>query len=174
MVRAHRLLERYLHDAERVPLEDLHAEAERMEHEVAPEVLEDMDRGLGRPRLDPHGHTIPRALEELARVAGRPLDEAPPGRPCRVEMVSDDREDALRRMVGLGVLPHEIVTLLGGGATGSRVRIGEREVEIPAEIAQRIFVVPLPARADGAEASAGDSATGDAGADGSPRSDRRR
>jgi ABC-type Mn2+/Zn2+ transport system permease subunit/Mn-dependent DtxR family transcriptional regulator/Fe2+ transport system protein FeoA len=149
MVRTHRLLERYLYDAERVPFEDLHAQAERMEHQVAPEVLDDIDRSLGRPPVDPHGHTIPRAVGDLARLVGLPLAEAGPGRPYRVEMVRDDREESLRRMVSLGILPHEIVTVLGSSQLGPRVRIGEREVAIPADIAQRVFVVPLRAPVDG-------------------------
>jgi DtxR family transcriptional regulator, Mn-dependent transcriptional regulator len=102
MVRTHRLLECYLYDAEYVPFDELHAHAERLEHHVTPDMLEDVDRTLGRPPVDPPGHVTPRAVEDLARPEGCPLDEAPVGQACRVERARDDRADAVRRMVDLG------------------------------------------------------------------------
>jgi ABC-type Mn2+/Zn2+ transport system permease subunit/Mn-dependent DtxR family transcriptional regulator len=141
MVRTHRLLERYLYDSEGVPFQALHAEAERLEHGLAPGALDMLDSELGRPLRDPHGHPIPRTLGELARPLGRPLDEAPFDEPCRVEMVLDDREDALRRMDELGILPRVALVRLRSGPNGPVVRIGEREVEVPADIARRVLVV---------------------------------
>jgi ABC-type Mn2+/Zn2+ transport system permease subunit/Mn-dependent DtxR family transcriptional regulator len=153
MVRTHRLLERYLYDAEHVPFDELHAHAERFEHHVTQDMLEDIDRKLGRPPVDPHGHVIPRVVEDLVRPVGCPLNEAPLGQACRVERVRDDRADAVRQMVRLGVLPHEVVTRVGSSLAGPRVRVGERDVEIPTEIAQRILVVPVRGRGDGFEAA---------------------
>jgi ABC-type Mn2+/Zn2+ transport system permease subunit/Mn-dependent DtxR family transcriptional regulator len=143
LVRAHRLLETYLHDAEGLPLADLHAEADRREHDVPAEVIEDIDRVLGRPRVDPHGHPIPSAGGRLARIAGRALVDTPPGSTGRVSMVRDDRDDLLREMVRLGIVPEETVTVLGRGGACLRVRLGSREADLPEEIAERVYVVPL-------------------------------
>ncbi|CAN5362649.1 hypothetical protein BH20ACT9_BH20ACT9_12440 [soil metagenome] len=145
VVRAHRLLERYLHDAEGVSLPDVHATADRLEHELSPAVVDDIDRLLGRPTLDPHGHPIPSPSGALARIAGHRLTEQEAGAPARVAMVGDDREDLLERMVGLGIVPRRSVTVLHRGPGRLRARVGDREVDVPADVAERVFVIPDPA-----------------------------
>ena len=88
MVRTHRLLERYAHDADGIPLAQLHDFAERLEHEIDPVGLRDIDRLLGEPTFDPHGHPIPSVSGQLQRIAGRPLSDRPAGAVGRVAMVS--------------------------------------------------------------------------------------
>ncbi|MBA2529650.1 MAG: metal ABC transporter permease [Euzebyales bacterium] len=141
MVRTHRLLERYVHEAEGVPLHELHDLAEELEHDVDETALSDIDRILGSPGTDPHGHPIPSPSGELAAIAGRPLAECPVGEQGVVTMVGDDRADLLAAMVEAGILPQRTVTVLGHGDDGLRARVGEREVVLPAEVAQRVYVV---------------------------------
>ena len=59
MVRRHRLLETFLHRSLRMPLERLHAEAERIEHVISDDVALRIAKMLGHPKADPHGHPIP-------------------------------------------------------------------------------------------------------------------
>ncbi|MBW3602685.1 MAG: metal ABC transporter permease [Actinobacteria bacterium] len=158
VVRAHRLLERYLHDAEGVGLPDVHATADLLEHELSPAGVDDIDRLLGRPTRDPHGHPIPSSSGALARIAGHRLSEQEAGAPARVAMVGDVREDLLVRMVDLGIVPRRSVTVLHRGPGRVRARVGDREVDVPADVAERVFVVPDPAvtappRAQGAGAA---------------------
>ena len=61
VVRAHRLLERYFADEARLPLEHVHAAAERREHALTSDQVEALSASLGHPRLDPHGDPIPGA-----------------------------------------------------------------------------------------------------------------
>ncbi|HEX2053716.1 MAG TPA: metal ABC transporter permease, partial [Actinomycetota bacterium] len=96
LVRAHRLAEQYLSEVVGLPLDALHREAERMEHAMSPDEVEALDRELGRPLTDPHGHPIPRRSQDLQQISGHPLSEAPVGEAGRILMVLDDREDLLR------------------------------------------------------------------------------
>ncbi|MBN1138233.1 MAG: hypothetical protein JXM73_16715, partial [Anaerolineae bacterium] len=61
LIRAHRLWEHYLVKREGMPLEAVHAEAHRREHETSLEEVERLDEELGHPAWDPHGHVIPAA-----------------------------------------------------------------------------------------------------------------
>lgn len=142
MVRAHRLIERHAHDVEGVPLSALHDVAEHREHEVDRRALDDMDRLLGHPAVDPHGHPIPSASGDLAEIAGHPLTEQTVGVEGTVAMVADDRDDLLAAMVRLGILPQRDVTVVGADSGTLRVRIGGRELDVPTDVAARVYVVP--------------------------------
>ena len=61
VIRHHRLLEQYLAETLGVPLEDVHAEADRLEHALSEELEARIDRSLGYPTHDPHGDPIPDA-----------------------------------------------------------------------------------------------------------------
>ncbi len=141
MVRAHRLLETYVHEAEGVPLHELHGIAERLEHEVTPHALNDIDRLLGVPSTDPHGHPIPRGDGRLDGISGRALTQQPAGEPATVAMVSDDRDDLLEAMVDLGILPQRQLTVLSRDNRHARVRIDGRDIDVPDEIGARIYLI---------------------------------
>ena len=70
MVRRHRLLETFLHRSLDVPLERVHAEAERIEHVISDDLALRIAAFLGRPSSDPHGHPIP---YDDAPATGGPL-----------------------------------------------------------------------------------------------------
>lgn len=143
MVRTHRLIERFAHDADGVPLPALHDVAERREHEIDPVGLRDIDRLLGAPSVDPHGHPIPSRTGQLRQIAGHPLSEQPAGAAGRVTMVGDDRKDLLERMVSLGILPYRDVTVLSRDHDGMIVRVGEDDVlQVSVDVAERVYVVP--------------------------------
>jgi DtxR family transcriptional regulator, Mn-dependent transcriptional regulator len=72
VIRAHRLLERYLADELRMPLEAIHAAADRQEHAVTPEEAGALEARLGYPTHDPHGDPIPNADGQLPAQLARP------------------------------------------------------------------------------------------------------
>jgi Mn-dependent DtxR family transcriptional regulator len=146
MVRAHRLLESYAHHAEGVPLHELHDVADEREHAVSAGDLADMARMLGNPTTDPHGHPIPSAEGALEAIAGGPLSARPLGEDATVAMVADDRSDLLQTMVAMGILPQRHLTVLSRTAAALRVRVEGREVDVPTEVADRVYVVPPPGR----------------------------
>lgn len=72
ILRHHRLLELYLSRALGYPLDRVHAEADALEHAISEDFEERIDRLLGHPTLDPHGHPIPPRAGTGARRSRRP------------------------------------------------------------------------------------------------------
>lgn len=140
LVRAHRLAEQYLSEVEGLPLDALHKEAELMEHAMTRDEIEALDRELGRPAVDPHGHPIPRRSQDLINISGRPLTEAAEGQSGHIIMVLDDREDLLRQMAEAGLKPQAALTVLGCSDGGCLVLVGDREVSLSADMAKRVFL----------------------------------
>jgi len=64
LVRAHRLWETYLVNTLGLKEDQIHADAERYEHILTPELAEEMDKQLGYPEKDPHGSPIPRNIRQ--------------------------------------------------------------------------------------------------------------
>ena len=78
MVRRHRLLETYLHEALGFSWDEVHEEAEILEHAVSERLLNRLDKVLGYPTRDPHGDPIPRADGSSAEIP-RSASGHPPG-----------------------------------------------------------------------------------------------
>jgi len=113
MVRHHRLIELFLHDILDMPWDQVHAEAERLEHAISEEVEEAIARKLGYPAFDPHGDPIPDRDGRLAEVAsGRPLTELTPGRAARLARVHAQDAQRLRYLGELGLYPGAQVAVL--------------------------------------------------------------
>jgi Mn-dependent DtxR family transcriptional regulator len=66
IVRHHRLLEAFLYEVLDYPIEEVHDEAERLEHFISERLEERIDVKLGRPKFDPHGHCIPALDGQMA------------------------------------------------------------------------------------------------------------
>ncbi|RZT85055.1 DtxR family iron (metal) dependent repressor [Pseudonocardia sediminis] len=105
VVRRHRLLETFLARVVDVPWDEVHAEAEVLEHALSDRLEQRIDALLGHPDRDPHGDPIPPRDGTHQEAWGDPLSAAKPGQRFRVERVSDRDSDALRYLGGLGVLP---------------------------------------------------------------------
>ena len=145
LVRKHRLLESYLYDKKGVSLDRLHREANRLEHAVDSGFLDTLDRQLGKPGVDPHGHVIPGEESGLRRITGRALISFTDGASGRVSLVRDDRDDLLREMVKLDIRPDMLITTIKKNDERVRVSIENRNVMISRELAERIYLIPLPA-----------------------------
>ncbi len=112
VLRHHRLLELYLHEKLKLPWDQVHAEAERLEHVIS-EVLEDaMAAALNDPTIDPHGDPIPSKDGRIEAVEGLPLSIAELNRPYRIVRVLVQDPERLSYLGGLSLYPHTIVTLL--------------------------------------------------------------
>jgi len=111
MLRHHRLIELYLHEALGYPLDEVHAEAERLEHFIS-EALEDRIAAyLGHPQFDPHGEPIPTKDGRCADAPGDCLTNLPIGQAARVARVIDKDPDMLRYLTTLGITPRAVVTV---------------------------------------------------------------
>ena len=112
VLRHHRLLELYLHQELKLPWDQVHAEAERLEHVIS-ETLEDaIAVALGNPLVDPHGDPIPTKKGQIEGVAGLPLSSVELNVPHRLVRVLMQDEDRLRYLGSLGLYPNVQVTLL--------------------------------------------------------------
>ena len=112
VLRHHRLLELYLAESLGFPWDEVHAEAERLEHHVSDEFEARMDSFLGFPTTDPHGDPIPSRDGEIARVSGTRLLDLESGATATVTRVSDRDPEQLRYLGGLGLFPGVAVTVV--------------------------------------------------------------
>ena len=71
VVRHHRLIETFLYEVLDYPIEEVHEEAERLEHFISERFEERIAAKLGNPRIDPHGHSIPTMEGEMRRGGRR-------------------------------------------------------------------------------------------------------
>jgi DtxR family transcriptional regulator, Mn-dependent transcriptional regulator len=111
VVRRHRLLETFLAQVLDVPWDEVHAEAERLEHVLSDRLEERIDTRLGHPTHDPHGDPIPPRDGPHEEQWGVGLDEVAPRGRFRVRRVSDRDSGALRHLGELGVRPGVVLTV---------------------------------------------------------------
>jgi DtxR family Mn-dependent transcriptional regulator len=126
VIRHHRLIELYLYQELGYPWDEVHAEAERLEHVISEEFEDRVAALLGDPAVDPHGQPIPRKDGSCPEPAGVALATLGEGLTVEVVRVSDDDPDLLRYLGALGIMPGARLTLLARGPFGGplTVRIG--------------------------------------------------
>src|SRR5260221_8703399 len=98
LVRHHRLLEMFLVQALGYTWDEVHEEAERLEHVISERMEQRIFEVLGRPDVDPHGDPIPTLGGEVAPAPSRSLVDARAGERVRVRRVSDRDPGKLRRL----------------------------------------------------------------------------
>jgi DtxR family Mn-dependent transcriptional regulator len=118
MIRHHRLLEQYLAETLGIPIDRVHAEADRLEHALSEELEALIDERLGYPTHDPHGDPIPDAELNLAASDLRTLDELEPGEDATVRRVPDADPQVLGYLSRLRLVPGEGVRLLSAAPFG--------------------------------------------------------
>lgn len=112
VLRHHRLLELYLHQKLNLPWDQIHAEADRLEHVIS-EALEDaIAAALGNPTIDPHGDPIPSKDGHVETINGVPLSTAEMNQPYRLVRVLLQDADRLNYLGSLGLYLNATVTLL--------------------------------------------------------------
>ncbi|MBI1357596.1 MAG: hypothetical protein GC160_24915 [Acidobacteria bacterium] len=127
VVRAHRLMERYLADEAGLPMSRLHQAAEKAEHELSPEGADRLDAHLGHPQRDPHGDPIPTSQGELPGVEGVTLTEWPVGRPARIVHIEDEPAVIFEQILAAGLKPG--MTLWVVEKTPERLVVSGEEAE---------------------------------------------
>ncbi len=149
VIRAHRLWERYLVDEARMSLADVHAEAERREHDVDAAKLEELEIRLGHPTIDPHGDPIPTMHGEMARVESRPLTDWPTGQPGLIVHLEDEPPAVFAQIAAEGLRPGQVVRVVE--ATPERLTLsdGRKTFALAPVLAANIFVGDAPAEAGG-------------------------
>ncbi|MGC2160433.1 MAG: metal-dependent transcriptional regulator [Silvibacterium sp.] len=114
IVRHHRLLEAFLYEVLDYPVEEVHDEAERLEHFISERFEERIDAKLGRPKFDPHGHCIPALDGKMPKQISKPLTDIEKAGKFVVDSVSDQDAALLKRLKAHGITP------------GARLRVSSR------------------------------------------------
>ena len=142
VLRHHRLLERFLHDVLDFGWDEVHEEAERLEHYISERLEDRIAAKLGDPDVDPHGHVIPEKNGEWALRQEVVLPKWPCGVPAVISSVSDKDPAALREMMRLGLTPGTGLIVDAGTRTASiLVRIGGKApTRLSQELAGGILV----------------------------------
>jgi DtxR family transcriptional regulator, Mn-dependent transcriptional regulator len=143
MVRRHRLLETFLHRLLDVPLERVHAEAERIEHVISDDIALRIAQLLGSPESDPHGHPIPYGDRDARPHPTKSLASLPVGTRARVVSLDDRDDDAIEALAAARVLPGASLLVEGNDARRMRVRLGDRTIALRAGHAAMVRVATL-------------------------------
>lgn len=151
MVRRHRLIETFLVDYLGYRWDEVHDEAEILEHAVSDDFVERLGRRLGEPARDPHGDPIPSVDGLLPDLPALLLSGAPTGERMRVARVSDADPDLLRHLAGLGLGLDTVVTVTAlhdyAGTVSVTVEADDgsiaRTLDLGLTAAEAIRVVPV-------------------------------
>jgi DtxR family Mn-dependent transcriptional regulator len=115
LIRRHRIIESYLVSRLGFEWDDVHDEAERLEHAASPELIERMAKVLGNPTADPHGAPIPTPEGRVDERRFASIAGLEPGAGAIVVRMSDRDPKLLRYLAGRGIRP------------GARIRVETRE-----------------------------------------------
>lgn len=142
VIRHHRLIESYLAEALGYPWDEVHDEAERLEHVISEEFEDRIDAMLGHPTTDPHGHPIPPKDGGLPAPAHRALTEMGVGESGVVRWVSDRDGALLRSLSSLDLVPGTRVVVVETGGSDGNVTLerGGEQVSVEEHVAGRVFV----------------------------------
>lgn len=142
VIRHHRLIETYLSDKLGMSWDEVHEEAEVLEHVLSERLERHFDEALGHPDRDPHGDPIPTAAGELETDTFSPLSDLEPGKEARVARVPDSRAEVLRYLGGMGIHPLAWVKVLAAEPFEGplTVEIAGRQRVLAHDLAQQIYV----------------------------------
>jgi DtxR family Mn-dependent transcriptional regulator len=144
VVRAHRLLERYFADEARLPLPEIHAEAERREHALSSAEVERLSASLGHPSVDPHGDPIPTAEGAVAPPAGTPATSWPIDSPAHIVHLEDEPEISYAQIVAEGLRVGQLVRLVESTPERLVLSDGENEFRLAPAVAANVFLQAAP------------------------------
>lgn len=142
LVRHHRLLEVFLVQVLGYSWDEVHDEAERLEHVISERMEQRIFELLGRPELDPHGHVIPTLGGRVRAVSHRALSESRAGERLVVQGVSDDDPLKLRELERRGLTPGTPLSVVGASEFEGpvEVRMKGRRESVPLGLARAVYV----------------------------------
>lgn len=144
IIRHHRLLEMFLHETLGYSWDEVHEEADRLEHVISEEMEERIAISLGNPLHDPHGDPIPSRDLEMPESTAVTLSQLRPFQKAQVKRVSDSDPDLLRFLSERGIEPAAQLEVLDYSPFDNNLQvqvIGEVEpVVLGAVITSQVFV----------------------------------
>ena len=135
MVRRHRIIETWLVERFGYRWDEVHDEAEVLEHALSDRLLDAIDEQLGSPTRDPHGDPIPTALGRVVRPSAVLLRDAPTGHTGRVVRVSDRDPALLRHLAAESITLDRELTVREGA-----VLVGGNELELSVAALESVWI----------------------------------
>src|SRR5262245_45763031 len=143
VLRRHRLIELFLVRTLHLSWDEVHEEAEHMEHAVSDLLIDRIDDYLGHPTTDPHGDPIPRADGSIDEAESRRLVECGAGEKFRLVRVIDQAPDFLRFLTDskltIGAQGEVVTNRAESGAL--TLAVDGRTITLGRDAAQKILVV---------------------------------
>ncbi len=146
VIRHHRLIELYLIEAVGYTWDQVHAEADRLEHAISEEFEDRIAQILGDPKTDPHGDPIPSKDGEVARISRMSLADSPINQRVRIQRVRDEDPQLLRLLANLGLLPQTIVQVCAAQNDPAKVLIRHEDGNTHAldrAVAESVYVIDV-------------------------------
>jgi DtxR family transcriptional regulator, Mn-dependent transcriptional regulator len=145
VVRHHRLIETFLYEVLDYPIEEVHEEAERLEHFISERFEERIAAKLGHPRIDPHGHSIPTLEGEMPREESILLTDVVAGGTFLIDSIGDRDARTLRLLQSSGITPGARMRVKKSAAAGYSVRVGRstKSFDLSREVAHEIRILPV-------------------------------
>ena len=143
LVRRHRLIETFLLEHLGYPWQEVHGEAERLEHAVSDDFTERLAEFLGHPDHDPHGGPIPSPEGVLEADDSFPLSQAVAGKRLRISKVRDEDAEMLDYLGDRNLVPGRLLTIREVRALDGVVIVEDEEAEVYAlgePLARYVFV----------------------------------
>lgn len=173
MVRRHRLIETFLVEYLGYRWDEVHDEAEHLEHAVSDKMVDALSARLGNPVRDPHGDPIPASDGRFPVLDALRLSRCEPGTQGVVARVSDNEPELLRYIAELGLHLDTVVSVVRRQPYAGTLTIeaGGRTMDLGLPAAEAIWILQTPAGVPdgepGGEAGAGPKPAGAAGDTGS-------
>ena len=140
VVSRHRLIERFLTDVLGIPWDEVHEEAERLEHAMSPVLEERMRAAIGTAKTCPHGHPI----DVGTRIEGVPLADVQEGATVTVLRFENEAEELLHYLKDAGLEPGAEGVVVAGGDEHVAIEFGERTASITRSVAETVSVTADP------------------------------
>jgi DtxR family transcriptional regulator, iron-dependent repressor len=141
IVRRHRLIERFLTDVLGIPWDEVHEEAERLEHAMSPVLEERMLAAIGDAKTCPHGHPI----DVGSRIAAVPLADVQEGAKVTIIRFENEAEDLLHYLKAVGLDPGLQGTLADSGDEDVVISTGDGDqLTVTRSVAETVSVVADP------------------------------
>lgn len=145
IIRHHRLLELYLLEIMGYSWDEVHEEAEKLEHHISEQFEDKISELLNDPTHDPHGDPIPTKEGALPQIKGVPLVKAKEGEKKIISRITDQDPEHLRYLEKKGLIPGACLTIIEKEPFNGPITVqidGEKKV-IGRNIAASIFITGL-------------------------------
>jgi DtxR family Mn-dependent transcriptional regulator len=144
VIRHHRLLEVFLHQTLGYSWDEVHEEADRLEHVISEEMEERMAASLGDPKHDPHGDPIPTRDLHLPKSSAVTLSQLRPPQIAKVKRVRDSDPELLRYLSQMGIEPEAVVNILDYSTFDNNLSVqvegDSKQVVLGPRVTNQVFV----------------------------------